>query len=306
METKVNYTLVGIFVLLLFTAIVIATVWLSAGLGSQNYKTYLVYMNESVSGLVLDAPVKYNGVTVGQVSDIELNLKNPRQVILTLQIQPRVPITETTYAILMEQGITGIAFIGLQTGEPAPLLIAHNGQKYPVIPSQPSFLMMLDQTIQRLSDNFNDMSNSVKTILNKQNVQNLQKSLTNIQEITKNVAANSQNISATLTDLKTLMKNTAAASNQLPSIMDSINAGSKSIQQLSAKLSITSKAINKTAEQSNIAIESFSNNILPETYSTLKDIKQATRSINGFSAELKENPSMLIKGKAPDHPGPGE
>lgn len=306
METKVNYTIVGIFMLLLVAAIAVISIWLTVGLGTEDYKTYIVYMNESVAGLSQDAPVKYNGVTVGTVTDIELNLKNPRQVILTLSIDPAVPITQTTRAILMEQGITGIAFIGLTTGEPAPLLTKRPGEKYPVIPSTPSFLVKLDTTIENLSNSFNDMSDSVKAMLSEQNVKNMQQTLVNIQKITSAIAANSNNISQSLKDLKILMKNAAVASKQFPAVMNSISVGAESMQKLSVDLRATSKNINKTAEQGNIAIQTFSNNIVPETYDTLKDIKNASKSINGLASELKENPSMIIKGKAVPTPGPGE
>lgn len=306
METKVNYTIVGIFVLLLLTAIAAICVWLTVGLNTANYKTYLVYMEESVAGLSQDAPVKYNGVTVGTVTDIALNLKNPREVILTLSIKPNVPITETTSAVLMEQGITGIAFIGLTTGEPAPLLKKRLGEEYPVIPSKPSFLVRLDTTIQNLSDSFNDMSGSIKTILSKQNAENMQKSLMNIQKVTAAIAANSTNISESLQSLKVLLKNTADASKQFPDTMNSIRIGAASLQKLSKNLRITSKNIDKTAEQGNIAIQTFSNSIVPETYDTLKNIKSTSKSLKDLSAELEENPSMILKGKATSAPGPGE
>ncbi|MDP2786291.1 MAG: MCE family protein, partial [Sulfurimicrobium sp.] len=62
METKVNYTIVGLFVILLFAALVAGILWLSGGAQyRKTYDTYLAYMNESVSGLNLNAPVKYRG-----------------------------------------------------------------------------------------------------------------------------------------------------------------------------------------------------------------------------------------------------
>src|SRR6056297_868388 len=102
METKVNYTIVGIFVTVLLAVIILIGLWLSSGLKTKAYKIYQTYMNESVSGLSENAPVKYNGVNVGMVESIELNLQNPSQVILTLEIKPNVPITQTTTAHLME------------------------------------------------------------------------------------------------------------------------------------------------------------------------------------------------------------
>ena len=73
MEAKVNYAIVGAFVLLLGTALVAGVLWLSSGGAYRKaYDTYRAYMQESVSGLSLDAPVRYRGVEIGRVRRIEL------------------------------------------------------------------------------------------------------------------------------------------------------------------------------------------------------------------------------------------
>jgi len=306
METKVNYAIVGIFVTVLLAVLIIIGLWLSTGIQTEKYKIYQIYMDESVSGLSENAPVKYNGVMVGTVEDIELNLKDPQQVILTVEIKPNIPITETTTAILMEQGITGIAYIGLKAGKKAPLLKVKKGQKYPVIPSKPSFLLKLDKTLESISDNFGTMSAHIRALLSEKNVKAVQASLENIKKISGTIAANSKNIDSSLEDLKILMSNTAIASKQFPNIMRSIDLGSQSIQEVSKELSLTAINLNKTAKQGDIAIQSFSNDILPETYDAIHNIKQMTETLKGLSSELKQNPAIILKGKTAAKPGPGE
>ena len=44
METNVNYSIVGAFVIVLTAAIVVAIIWLSAGLSFEGYTTYKIYM----------------------------------------------------------------------------------------------------------------------------------------------------------------------------------------------------------------------------------------------------------------------
>ncbi len=306
MESKVNYTLVGVFVTALLIVAILIGLWLSAGINTDNYKIYQVFMNESVAGLSDNAPVKYNGVDVGKVDDIELNLKNPQQVILTLKIRPSVPITQSTTAILTEQGITGIAYIGLTAGKKAPLLETQPGQKYPVIPAKPSFLVKLDKTIENLSDKLGDMSSHVKALLSEKNTKAVAASLKNIQKFTDVIAKNSENINTALVDFKEVMKNTAQASRSFPDIMRSIDKGSQSIQAVGKELSATAKNLNKTAEQGSITLQSFSNDILPITYDTMKNIKEMAQNLNSLSAELNQNPSIIIKGKTRAKPGPGE
>ncbi len=77
--------IVGLFVVILTIAIVSIALWLTQNLQEKPYISYLVYMNESVAGLSIQAPVKYNGVDVGYVGNMKINLKNPQQVILQLK-----------------------------------------------------------------------------------------------------------------------------------------------------------------------------------------------------------------------------
>jgi hypothetical protein len=67
MDDKVNYSLVGVFVLALGAALVAGVLWLAAGLGGQQaMNTYQAVIKESVAGLNVDAPVKYLGVDVAR------------------------------------------------------------------------------------------------------------------------------------------------------------------------------------------------------------------------------------------------
>src|SRR2546426_97348 len=98
METNVNYTAVGAFVLLLITLICVGIIWLARGLSFVHFTTYAVYMEESVSGLSVDAPVEFNGVPVGTVSNVSISRRNPRLVKLLLTIKDGTPITQGTVA----------------------------------------------------------------------------------------------------------------------------------------------------------------------------------------------------------------
>ncbi|MDE2089916.1 MAG: MCE family protein, partial [Gammaproteobacteria bacterium] len=114
METKVNYAVVGLFVLVLGAALIGIVLWLSAGnFNRQAYVTYYAYMQESVSGLNVNAPVKYHGVDVGRVRRIMLDPHDPARVRLVLDVVRGTPVKTDTVAMLAAQGLTGIAYVEL-------------------------------------------------------------------------------------------------------------------------------------------------------------------------------------------------
>ena len=117
METKVNLTVVGLFVLVLGAAGIAAVLWLGSGrLSQKQYGTYLAYFTESVSGLNLHAPVRSRGVAVGSVREISLDPANPERVRLVLEVEQGTPVKEDSVAILGVQGLTGLAYVELSGG----------------------------------------------------------------------------------------------------------------------------------------------------------------------------------------------
>ena len=65
MESRIHYTIVGLFVVLLLAGLTAFAFWLGKYGGKQEYGHYHVYISESVSGLSADASVKYRGIEVG-------------------------------------------------------------------------------------------------------------------------------------------------------------------------------------------------------------------------------------------------
>ena len=121
-----NYAVVGAFVLVLGSALIAGVLWLASGGAFQTkYDLYLAIMEESVSGLNLNAPVKYNGVEVGKVRAIQLDPANADHVWLTFAIERGTPIRQDTVAVLKTQGLTGIAYVELSGGtrESPPLVL---------------------------------------------------------------------------------------------------------------------------------------------------------------------------------------
>jgi phospholipid/cholesterol/gamma-HCH transport system substrate-binding protein len=149
MEEKVNFAVVGVFVLVFGAAFIGAVLWLSSGKPyGKSYDLYQTYMHESVAGLNVNAPVRYRGVDVGRVRQIALAPDNVEQVQVTLAIESGTPVKVDTVAILSTYGVTGIAFVELTGGgRDSPALTAEAGAPYPVIKSGPSLMVRLDASL---------------------------------------------------------------------------------------------------------------------------------------------------------------
>lgn len=272
MDSNVNYTLVGAFVIALIAAIVFAIIWLSSGVASIDYKNYLIYSQESVSGLSIDAPVEYNGVKVGSVDNVTLDEDNPHLVKVLLKINSKTPISKGTVATLTSRGVTGVAFIALKdVGNNLQPLTVQDGQKYPVIPTSPSIFLRLDTALTNLNKSIQTVSESIRGLLDKENLKSIKGILANLDQVTTTLSDNSQK-------LNTIMLNTSRASEQLIPLL----------------------------RNSSTAMKTLEIQTLPATYQLLSNLNDVARTLNEVSTQLKQNPSVLIRGVAPLPPGPGE
>ena len=307
MDTKVNFTIVGLFIVVLTAVLIGLIVWLTALKNAEQYNTYIVYVHEEVSGLSVQAAVRYNGVTVGYVSDITLNPKDPQQVILELKIQQGTPITTSTIATFSAQGITGIDYIGLKalTAE-APPLKAKPGEKYPVIPSEPSLLVKLSTALQEITTTVKNLSISINQIFDTENRLAISESLQNISKVTATLAQNTQNYDATMAAAKTFMQNGAKASQQLPEIMTQLEQMLTAVKHLATNFSAAGESATLTMRDTQVAVQSVSQQLLPSAQALLTRLANTAINLQGFTFELERNPSILIRGKYPSPPGPGE
>lgn len=216
MESKVNYIVVGLFVIALGVALTLLALWLSMST-HKDYVTYAIYMDEAVDGLSEQAPVRFNGVDVGFVKDIRLNPKDPQQVCLLVDIDENAPINQSTVATLKEQGITGVTYIGLTAkAATAPPLQILPGEEYPIIKYVPSLIVELTTTLRDVGSGFRKLNKTLQTLLGDGNQKAISDSLANIAKITQTFANNSPEIDASLKSTNRLLQQS------IPGLVESI------------------------------------------------------------------------------------
>lgn len=307
MGSRVNYTTVGLFVIILTAALIIGIVWLSNGLSKTKYKTYVTYMDESVAGLSDNAPVKYNGVNVGYVEAIRLNPEKPRQVIVYLNINEDVMIRQDSTATLESQGLTGLTYVGLRGGSAnSPVLAALPGYEYPIIQSKPSLLMRLDTIVRSLAENVEQVTQAVNHMLNEQNQASFSKTLANLKEVTNVWAQNSEQLDHMIHNFTALSKNLNRSSQQLPHLTYTLQNSLKRFDTMILGINKTSHTLRSTLRQGQNTLQGVSNQLLPQTYLLMKRMSVVGSNLQHFSSELQSNPSILIRGRQPQRLGPGE
>ena len=313
-SSKTSYILVGAFALVLGAAFIWGVLWISAGGTPQKVDRYVVYMTDSVSGLNVDAPLKYRGVDVGKVEQVSIDEKNPERVRLLLQVRQGTPVNSDTVATLEYQGLTGIANVNLSGGKASsPPLEKLPGEDYLVIKSRPSIFSSLDSTLHTLLTNLIETSAGVNALLNEENRANFSRSIENFAVLTERIADQSEQLGTIVSHLQGTLQNTHAASENFPMLVQQFSTGAESITSMANEIRAVGKnlveassKINSTVEASGADLEHFTGTALPEMTVLLNELRLASENLRRMSESLARDPSVLIYGKPTLKPGPGE
>jgi phospholipid/cholesterol/gamma-HCH transport system substrate-binding protein len=130
MEIRARYVLVGLFTLAVILGGFGFVYWLQNAGGMGKRVSYDIRFTNTVSGLLRGSPVLFNGIRVGEVSNLRLMPEDPRGINATVSIDEQAPVRTDTLVSLEFQGLTGIAAVTLTGGsDHAPAPVAQPGRR---------------------------------------------------------------------------------------------------------------------------------------------------------------------------------
>ena len=303
-----NYALVGAFVLVLGAVLIAGALWLASGGAFQKkYDLYLAIEEESVAGLNLNAPVKFNGVDIGKVREIRIDADNPERVKLLFAIERGTPIKDDTVAILKTQGLTGIAYVELSGGtrDAAPLS-AKPGSDYPVIQTRPSLSARLENVLTSVLAKLDSTSKNINAILSEENQASLKNALADIATVAHTIAARKETLDAGMANAARTFENSAGASARLGPVIDRVGRAADAIEKMGNEVATTSAGAGRTVSAVGNDVKRFTSETLPELERLLGELGVLSTSLRRLTEQTERNPSGLLFGRQPVPEGPGE
>jgi phospholipid/cholesterol/gamma-HCH transport system substrate-binding protein len=172
METKAKFVLMGFFTLAVVAGVFWFVYWMQNTGGFRERAVYRVRFENSVGGLITGSAVQFNGIRVGDVTDLTLNPENPVEVTATIAIDRSTPVRADTRVGLDYKGLTGVPTISLIGGNRAlPALVPVRGQP-PMLSADPSSTQDMTSAAREvlrrldtiLSDNADPLHNTIKNL----------------------------------------------------------------------------------------------------------------------------------------------
>ena len=128
METTAKYRLMGAFTLATVIGLFGFVYWLNNVAGLTERRIYQIRFQGAVPGLRPGAAVQFNGIRVGEVTDLRLDAQMPQRVMATIAIDSTTPVRVDTQVGLDFQGLMGVTSVTLKGGaSEAPHLVAAEG-----------------------------------------------------------------------------------------------------------------------------------------------------------------------------------
>jgi phospholipid/cholesterol/gamma-HCH transport system substrate-binding protein len=276
METRANYVVIGLFTLGVVLGVFGFVYWFQNIGGSGERATYRVVFDGSVSGLRTGATVLFNGIRVGEVTDLKLNPQRPKQVIAVISIEKSVAVRKDTEVGLEFQGLTGIASVSLKGGDPSTPALVGSKDNPPQLAAAPG-------AAQDVTQGARDTLHRIDELI-EQNQQAFHNSLANLDRFSQTLARNSERVDKITEGLQNLASGPDGKGGELSEAVRSIMTLANNLDQRTDEISKGINLLTATGTKQLNAIGADAHRMMGEVERTVRNIDR--------------NPSRLLFGGA--------
>ncbi|MDQ0345618.1 MlaD family protein [Ancylobacter vacuolatus] len=295
METRANYTIIGLFTLAVVAA-GFAFVWWFTGSANRGPRTsYDVVFSGVVSGLQTGSAVTFNGIPVGEVTALRLDAQDPRKVIARIAVQPDTPVKSDTRATLDSQLLTGLASVGLVGGSTAaaPLPAPAEGQ-LPRIDADTSAVQDLMRTARDVLGRVNDIAIRVDDLI-KANDAKISSVIDNVDKFTAALGENSGNIDTFLREMGGAARRISSLADNLDKLVVSVDPEKlgntvNDISAFTAQLGTMAQKVNVILDNVNgMTTSEEGKGMFNEISSAAAEVRKLAANLDTRTAELTVN-----------------
>ena len=309
MESRAFALITGLFVIGLTIAILTWANWLARDPVERT--PYRVVSSVPVTGLNVQAQVRYRGISVGRVSAIGLDRKDARRILIDIEVDPHIPLTRGTYAQLGMEGITGIAYVHLLDDGKDAARLRGTARAPAEIALRPSFIDSVADGAEGAIRDARELMQNLNTLLTPENRKHLSGTLASLERVAANLEATSARLPGLVTRTEswlgedqrrlahaTLQQASEAARN-LPEL-------TRETQRLLLDTRSMVGQFGKLSDEAQSTVGVLQGETLPRVNSVADSTERTAQRFGGLAQELQARPDGLLWGRQPGRPGPGE
>ncbi len=307
METRAHHILIGLFTLLAAGAMLAVALWLGKAGGDQALRRYDIVFEEPVSGLSRGSKVEFNGIRIGEVSDLRLDPQDPQRVLARVSVEGSAPIRSDTRARLVLAGVTGTSFIRLSSGnDTASQPLTAPGDGVPVIVATPSQISKLLTQGEDAVLNVNELLTQVRAMVSAENAESLRLTLHHVEQASAAVADQREQIAQAIQSMAQASERANAALEQATRLLASserlidqqgqptLLAAQRSLAAFEQTLQTVDSLVADNRGQIDSGLRGLS-----EIGPALAELRATLTSLRTISRQLEDRPADFLLGLQP-------
>jgi phospholipid/cholesterol/gamma-HCH transport system substrate-binding protein len=260
-----------------------------------------------------EATVRFKGVDVGKVTAIGFDPLQAGHVLIRIAVDEKAPLTESSFATLGFQGVTGLAFIALDdTGTSTTRLT--DGRTPPTrIPLRPGLMSKLSDQGVGLLTQLEESSRRLNALLSVENqkammgtVSSLGQAAGKLQQLARDADQALAPLAADASSTLQILKET---SDRVGDSADEARASAKAFRTVTERMSAPGGTLDQLTQGTDTLAttgQSLNATTLPRLNKALDDTARTVRRVGEATDLLRDNPQSLIFGNGTQSPGPGE
>lgn len=303
MENRAHALAAGLFTLLLGAALAAVALWFSKE--DLQLIPYVMTTTSSVTGLKVEAPVRYRGVDVGKVDEIAIDTVNNGRVRIRIGVREGTPITTGTYAQLGYQGITGLAYVLLGDDGKSRQPLQGAGGEIAVIRMKPSLM----DNGESLFGSIVEITEKVNQLLDEENRGYVRRTLAGLEEVTQRASAVTRKLEPSLDAMPGLIREARSMAADARTSLKKAEQFIESANGLALKLDQSMETLIPafaSVEELGATAHAVGEDTVPRVNVLIDDISRESRGVGRVTNTLSDNPQSIVFGTPPGKPGPGE
>ncbi|MGN8160095.1 MlaD family protein [Salinisphaera sp. RV14] len=294
MEYRSHIVAAVIFILVFGGGAVGFFFWLSTG--GNAHRTIVIETTQSVGGVSAQSPVKFKGLKVGHIESVGFDPHDANKVRIVFKVRDSVPLTQSSYAKLATQGITGMSTLTLSTPDPSAPAVSGNP---PHLPLHKGLLGRLKSRGQADLKKVTQILDQVQSLTGGKNAKHISQTLAQLNQATHQLTEAEKSLQPTLAQLPQLTE-------QLRHTVDSVDQLTHKAIPAIQKAGKAAQSARNVGQSSQDVMRNLNNQVLPHVDALTRQMQDTARQIQKLGAELSSKPQSVLTGPPARRPGPGE
>ncbi len=301
MVSKAQKLRLGIFIVVISVVLIIFLVLVAGSKIMEKRDIYFIrYENTSVSGLQIGGPVKYRGIGIGRVDNIDIDPEDVTNIIVIVSVKAGTPVKEDMRASLIPIGITGLLQVEITGGSKEASFL----EKKSFIPAGVSTFDSISGKAEILTKKMEILLSNLGKITNEENQLKLKNILSNVDSI---INKNQQQASDIVSNLDRSTAELAEITKELKAILQTgkvqnviSNAERISGDIAEADIGTLLDDLDKTIKKTDVTlahIDATHMESRQDIIDTIEILKETLEYLNEFSRQISEDPSLLLRAK---------